>query len=611
MEDNSKGTSDPNSGNRFSMADVTAEAGKDPRVDPSPPAELPQRYVVKDIGGKKMLTCLEAPNLTVLIQAGFTVSAATARKAPPGTIYLDGVAQSEPFLDHEKKIYNLDHHEGCVRTFTLATCEQALVMILKGLDLRDREWQIYANEPDLDTILAIWLIFNHQRISRKEPMYLRFLYALVRLEGVIDALGLELKEFSALPPEHLRRTQRVIDFLRKDEIQLKKDGLWGDVDFLEYTASILHKIDRIIYKSTEFTDFKGIKELARVDLTGDRLVVVVESDTGIYELEPHLNNLYGTRLGLVVLQRSPGAYTLRRMDLFMPGDLEPVYERLNFIDPAVKCRSQNNRWGGSADIGGSPRASGTSLTPSEIAQACRDALQKPSIRLQATGLLKAALIVSAILAPAEVLRLFWHPDAWFTKILFGLTLYPAFDAALLVIVLTGLFLSILSYRKSWQYGLSLPIGISWWLILPGAVLFGFLGGIWQPDISTWDVHLYKKILFLVITLPLALELLFRSLVHGLLTRSARIQHCSSHWFLSWPTVGSAFLYAGYIGYRLLLSSGSLAEVFTAWTTANIFSAFAFGIAAGLVRERSQSFLPAFLFHLITAAAVAAASGVLP
>jgi hypothetical protein len=53
MEDNSKGTSDPNSGNRFSMSDVTAEAGNKPRVDPSPPTELPQRYVVKDIGGKK------------------------------------------------------------------------------------------------------------------------------------------------------------------------------------------------------------------------------------------------------------------------------------------------------------------------------------------------------------------------------------------------------------------------------------------------------------------------------------------------------------------------------------------------------------------------------
>ncbi len=609
MEDDSKGAADPQSGNRFSMSEATA-AGTDLQAGLTPPVELPQRYVVKDIGDKKVLTCLEAPNLTVLIQAGFTVSAATARKSPPGTIYLDGVAQGEPFLDHEKKIYNLDHHEGCVRAFTLATCEQALVMILKGLDLRDREWQVYANEPDLDTLLAIWLIFNHQRISRKEPMHMRFLYALVRLEGVIDALGLELKEFSALPSEDLRKTQRVIDFLRKDEIQFKKEHLWEEVDFLGYAASILHKIDRIIYKSSEFTDFRGIKELARVDLSDDRIMVVVESDTGIYELEPHLNNLYGTRLGLVVLQKSPGIYTLRRMDLFMPGDLEPVYERLNYVDPAVKCRSENNRWGGSADIGGSPRATGTRLEPKEIAQACRDALQKPSIRLQAAGLWKAALLAAAILAPAEILRLFWHPDVWFAKIPLGLLLYPDFGAALLVIFLTGVFLAILSYQKSWQYGLAPPLGTSWWLLLPAAVLCGFLGGIWQPDISNWKVTLFEKILFLVITLPLAAELLFRSLVHGRLARSTRIQHCSSRWFLSWATVGSAFLYAAYIGYRLLISSGSVAEMFTAWTTANIFSAFAFGITAGLVRERSQSVLPAFLFHLITAAAVAAANGVL-
>ncbi|MFZ0240370.1 MAG: lysostaphin resistance A-like protein [Desulfobacterales bacterium] len=609
MEDAAKVVKNPPSSNQVPLAGKTAAVGGQPAEAPAPASELPQRYVVKDLGDKKVLTCLEAPNLTVLIQAGLTVSAATARKAPAGTIYLDGVAQGEPFLDHEKKIYNLDHHEGCVRAFTLSTCEQALVMILKGLDLRDREWQIHANDPDLDTILAIWLIFNHQRISRKEPMHLRLLYALVRLEGAIDALGLELKEFSALPPEHLRRTQRVIDFLRKDETQLKKDGLWGEVDFLDYTASILHKIDRIIYKSNEFTDFKGIKELARFDLSNDRLVVVVESDTGIYELEPHLNNLYGSRLGLVVLQRSPGAYTLRRMDLFMPGDLQPVYERLNFIDPAVKARSENNRWGGSADIGGSPRATGTSLNPGEIAQACRDALQKPSIQRQAAGLLNTTLLAAIILAPAEILRLFWHPGPWVAKIPFALAPYPAVAATLIVMALTAVFLTILSYKKSWQYGLTLPMGSSWWLILPVAVLFGFLGGIWQPDISGWNVTLFHKILYLVVILPLAIELLFRGLVHGQLARSIRVQHTSSRWFLSWPTVGSAFLYAVYISYRLLLSSGSLTAAFTGWTTANIFSAFAFGIAAGLVRERSQSLLPPFLFHLITAAAVAAAGSI--
>ena len=592
------------------MSEKPEAASKEPQGNLSAAGVLPQRYVVKEIRGKKVLTCLEAPNLTVVIQRGLTVSAATARKSPPGTIFLDGAAQGEPFMDHEKKIYNLDHHEGCVRAFTLSTCEQVLVMTLKGLDLREREWFIYANEPDLDTILAIWLLLNHQRISRKEPMHRRFLYALVRLEGVIDALGLELKEFSGLPPELMRKTQRVIDHLRKDEIQLKKDSLWDETEFLEYTASILHKIDRIVYKSTEFSDFKGIKELARVDLNDDRIVVVVEADTGIYEIEPHLNNLYGNRLGLVVLQRSPGSYTLRRMDLFMPGDLEPVYERLNFLDSAVKCRTENNRWGGSSDIGGSPRTTGTDLNPAEIAQACRDALQKPSIRLQATGLLKASLYVLTILIPAESLRHFIRPEDWLGKNPNSLLSYPTFDSTLSIIILTAIFLAILAFRKTWQYGLSLPMGSIWWFLLPGAILSGFLGGVWLPDISSWKVTVIEKLFYLILILPFSMELLFRSLAHGVLARTTRVQHCSSPWFLSWPIVGAAFLYAVYTACMIFIATGSLETVFTGWTTGNIFGAFAFGIVVGFARERSQSFLPAYLFHFLTALSLVAAQGIL-
>ena len=185
---------------------------------------FPDRYVIKTVGLDRVLTCLEAPNLQVTIKSGLTVTASSARKAPPGTIYLDGVAQTEPFLDHEKKVYNLDHHEGCVRTFTLATCEQALIMCVKGWDLRDREWKIYANEPDLDTILSIWIILNHQRINNREAIQRRSLFALVRLEGIIDALGLELRELSGFPEDLQQKLMRIIDRLRTEEIELKKAG---------------------------------------------------------------------------------------------------------------------------------------------------------------------------------------------------------------------------------------------------------------------------------------------------------------------------------------------------------------------------------------------------
>jgi hypothetical protein len=63
-------------------------------------------------------------------------------------------------MDFEKEIFNFEHHEGCVRPFTLSLCEQVLVMMFKGLDQRDRVWKIFANEPDLDVASAFLFVLN-------------------------------------------------------------------------------------------------------------------------------------------------------------------------------------------------------------------------------------------------------------------------------------------------------------------------------------------------------------------------------------------------------------------------------------------------------------------
>src|SRR6059036_2949344 len=120
-----------------------------------------------------------------------TIADSAARKAAPGTIYLDGAAEGGPFLDVEKGLFNLDHHEGCVRSFTLATCEQAMVVIRKGMDLQRRDWTIYANDPDLDTVLAIWVLLNHVRLNELNGKTRVRIMPLLRLQGLIDAQGLE------------------------------------------------------------------------------------------------------------------------------------------------------------------------------------------------------------------------------------------------------------------------------------------------------------------------------------------------------------------------------------------------------------------------------------
>ena len=429
---------------------------------------FPDRYAIKEVGTNRALTCFEAPNLQVIIKAGLTVTASAARKAAPGTIYLDGVAQAEPFLDHDKKVYNLDHHEGCVRTFTLATCEQALIMCVKGLDLRDREWKIFANEPDLDTILAIWIILNHQRINNRDAIHRRSLFALVRLEGIIDALGLELRELSGLPADLLQKLMRVIDRLRVEELELKKAGEWSKTDFLAYTVGVLRKLDQFLIKLGELDDFKGVEELARIELTNNRIAVVVASDLGIYELEPHLTKLYGNRLGWVALRRGEKDYTLRQMDLFMPVNLEDVYQRLNFMDPAVKGRINVSRWGGSGDIGGSPRDLGTRLLPGEIVSACRDVIEKRSDIRHVKRFLSSAVFSMLIVIAAVATAQNWEPARWLGREALGEVFRSpvvGFHAALLFFTL--IMLGIVALRRPWQFGMILPAGKR--LVAPSAL----------------------------------------------------------------------------------------------------------------------------------------------
>lgn len=102
-----------------------------PKSVRSIPSRFPQHYKVIDSSSdERILICLEAPNIPVQVEAGIAIASSSAHKSPPGTIYLDGVAQSEPFKDLEKQIYNFDHPEGCLRPFTISTCEQVIVMLL-------------------------------------------------------------------------------------------------------------------------------------------------------------------------------------------------------------------------------------------------------------------------------------------------------------------------------------------------------------------------------------------------------------------------------------------------------------------------------------------------
>ena len=548
-----------------------------------------------------MLTCVEAPTVSVRVQHGFTVTAGAARSAAPGSIFLDGAAQGEPFIDPKRENYNLDHHEGCVRSFLLATCEQAMVLIRKGLDLRKREWTVYANDADLDTVLAIWVLLNHLRLNERSTETRERVMPLVRLQGVIDAQGLDMLDMSALPPELLAETQARIDELREPELALKRRGRWGESDLLGYTADRLRAIDRLVYSPTHFDDVTDVEQLARVEIATDSVAVVCRSKAGIYEVERLLRRLHGKRLGVIVLRTGATTYTLRQVNPYLPTSLERVYTHLNLVDPAAGGHRSANRWGGSMEIGGSPRSTGTRLTPTHIAGVCRRAFRAPTVdqrlrRIAGTALSSAGILLAAL---ASVFLPVIGRGAGAPS---GLAASPA-QFSVLLATLGGAFLLIRGLRAPGLYGLRRPAGLDWCVLLPFAVFGALVGGVWIPVPATTPVPEWLEPLG-VLALPLAAEVIFRGFVHGGLVTSFAMQECAGPWLLSCPVILSAGFYAlwgAILRHPAISLTQAIAGGPDSWLP--VLGALLFGAASGMARERSESLAVSVLLHWIGVAAV--------
>ena len=554
-------------------------------------ADLPDRYVAQTTeSGQAVLSCRETPNIMVQVERGLTVSAANARKLDPGAILLDGAAQGPPFLDTEKHIYNLDHHEGCVRSFTLSSCEQAYIMVRKGLQLRERDWRIHANEPDLDAVLAIWIILNHPRLNDEAGEIRAKILPLIRLEGVIDVHGLEMRELACLSPEKQEEASAQIAQLMEQERALKKSGDWAGISFAEYTVERLRQIDSMVYSPFHFDAFKIIDEIARVEITEAHIAVICHSQAGIYEVEQQLMEVHQDRLGIIVLQKDDGQYTIRQANLFLPVNLQRVYSQLNLLDPGAKGE---NRWGGSDDIGGSPRDRGTRLTVRQIGDALLRAFHKPTPMEVLSAAVMALVMTLVGLLTSWVATHFWDNQI------------AAFAMALAVI--GGFLLFFFARQYPRLYGLRRPLSRDWLLLLPGALVGALLGGAWFPEglfDGRGNTGLGWDLLLWPLLLAGAAEILFRSVAHGVLTDELRSQRSGGRWFLSWPALGSAALYSAASMSGLVPRLDVFSHLWRQWwlpqgATAiglELVGTLIFGICCAMARECSESIVAALLFH---------------
>lgn len=569
-------------------------------LQPAARALLPARYQIKEDDGGRYLSCNEASNIAVRVERGLSVSASSARKYPRGTIFLDGAAQAEPFLDAAKGVYNLDHHEGCVRAFTVATCEQAMILVLKGLDLDDERWTVWVNEPDFDAVLAVWLLLNHRRLTSEDHSLRDRMMPIVRLQGVIDAHGFELQGLTAFPPGLQARTLETVNELRAEELALKADDAWEAADFLDYTRSALQRIDDTVYTSTDFEGRSEIEELGRIRISPHRIAIACRSDSGIYEVEEQLREIHDDRLGLVILQKDPTVYTLRQSDPFLPAGLDELYQRLNLLDPAVEA---GQRWGGSGDIGGSPRGSGTGLGLDEIMDICRWVFQPPSVGRRLGSVLGAGAAAVAALALAAVAGGGGAVAAPGLLLADGGRGHPwsALTLALLGLAATALG----RRRRPGCYGWRRPRSWGFLTLVPITGLAVAAGGGWVPPAwlagagAGWSP--LGLGLGVVLAGVLGIELLVHGAVHGILVTAFPVMLTTGRRFLSAPNAISAVIYAAAVLVCLappawLLTLANRGTVGLAW----VLCALVMGLLCGSVRERWGSVWAPVALHAVSA-----------
>ena len=550
---------------------------------------VPNRYRIRDDVKGRTLTCVEAPTITVRAKRGFVFTAAQARNHA-GAIFLDGAAQGGPFVDAQKEVCNLDHHEGCIRPFTLATCEQAMVLVRKVVDLRKRDWTVFANDADLDTVFALWSLLNHFRIKDDAEVRAR-LMPLLRLEGAIDTHGLDLQDMAALPPDLFHTTSATLKLLQDRELALKSEGMWSKVDLLEYIAERLQAIDGLIYSPKQFDGLHQVEELARVEIANGSVAVACRSAAGIYELEQQLRKFHGERLGILILQNEPSTYTLRQVNQMLPATLDQAYQRLNLMDPAVGGGSRN-RWGGSVEIGGSPRRTGTRLTPVQITETVRQAFRRPTLVDIFCGIGRGVLLGVAAILPLAVIFL----DIPLQNRA-GEELLPS--AVILSVILGVLFL-VKARQAPGLYGWRSPAGLDWLIVLPAALIGAAAGGIWISG-SHQGLHNPNELtVSSLLLLPVTVEILFRGLILGDLAWRLPIQKSGGPWFVSWPAFISGALYALMFLSLLSFTSGQLQMIH--WFV-SLPAAVMFGIALGMARERSESVIPPILLHWSCTAAL--------
>ncbi|MFH1400721.1 MAG: hypothetical protein ABIH41_04325, partial [Nanoarchaeota archaeon] len=167
-------------------------------------------------------------------------------QARPNSIALDGYVRAPPMRDFHARKFNFDHHEGVVRDATMSTCRQVLFAIKGGLFELLREdgkpkANVYVNDSDQDTSLAVWLLENYKMVERDHSI--PHLNRLIDLTDRLDVTGggfpLNLRD--KLLAQH--------NWVFEPYNELRRSGALASIDAAGLTSNIeavMRRLDKFV-----------------------------------------------------------------------------------------------------------------------------------------------------------------------------------------------------------------------------------------------------------------------------------------------------------------------------------------------------------------------------
>jgi hypothetical protein len=273
----------------------------------------------------------------------------------PFAVALDGYVAAGPRFDPTGPRVNFNHHEEVDRLATRSTCAQVLLAIRQDFFqcFRDDEGpraEVFANDCDED-VCTSWFLLKYG--SYAEHVLNPALNRLVAIEDLLDATA------GAYPlPEDLASVQEltwVFEPYRRLRLSGQLDEHEADV-YLGVVTEVEQRILRHLAGrgqslplDTRYQRIGGGPGWAMLREVG------AQARTGAFR--------DGVRAYVSVRRRPDGqwVYVVGRMSPFVPFDVPAVLKALNDAEG-----NPTDHWGGGNTVGGSPRVSGSRLTPDEV-----------------------------------------------------------------------------------------------------------------------------------------------------------------------------------------------------------------------------------------------------